>query len=155
MTHLADIQWAPATDRALPPEIEQECRVAIFDLLEENSFSLKSGLAGPYRLQLVPGAGRLAFSVTSSADGADTAEFSLRIGPLKQVLKDYRQICHSYADAVKSASPAQIEAMDEARRAIHIEGARALEEQLAAHVTLDTETARRLFTLLGAIFGSE
>ena len=110
---------------------------------------------GPYRLELVPTAGRLAFSVSAANNSEEKNEFSVRIGSLKQVMKDYRQICQSYAEAVKSASPAQIEALDEARRAIHVEGARELEDQLAAHVALDTETARRLFTLLGAISGAE
>ena len=142
-------------DRGLPaptPEIEQERKVAIFDLLEDNSFALpaKNGAAapdGPFRLALAIREGRLVFDLGSEA-GQKVAEFHLSLGPFRQVVKDYFQICESYFEAVKRLPPSQIEAIDMARRGIHNEGARVLQERLEGKADVDTATARRLFTLI-------
>ena len=137
------------------PEIEQERRVAIYDLIEENSFALPPRTErelphGPYRLHLAIREGRLVFDIATE-DGAKAAEFHLSLGPFRQVVKDYFQICESYFDAVKRLPPSQIEAIDMARRGIHNEGARLLQERLEGKAVLDIDTARRLFTLLCAL----
>jgi uncharacterized protein (UPF0262 family) len=131
------------------PEIEQERKVAIFDLLEENSFALPraSDIPGPYHLGLGVRDGRLVFDVATEA-GAKVAEFHLSMGPFRQVVKDYFQICESYFEAVKRLPPSQIEAIDMARRGIHNEGARVLQERLTGKAVVDMDTARRLFTLI-------
>jgi uncharacterized protein (UPF0262 family) len=134
------------------PEIEQERRVAIFDLLEDNSFALpaREGRVpqpGPYRLSLAIREGRLVFALTSET-GEPVGEFHLSLGPFRQVVKDYFQICESYFEAVKRLPPSQIEAIDMARRGIHNEGARVLQERLDGKATVDIDTARRLFTLI-------
>lgn len=142
-------------DSGLPaptPEIEQERKVAIFDLLEDNTFALpaRNGSAvatGPYRLGLSIRDRRLVFDV-SSEEALRVAEFHLSLGPFRQVVKDYFQICESYFEAVKRLPPAQIEAIDMARRGIHNEGARILQERLDGKADLDIDTARRLFTLI-------
>lgn len=145
-----DSAIAPAT-----PEMEQERRVAIFDLIEDNSFVVpgrdgQPAPDGPYVLELCIREGRLVFDMTT--EGADkVAEFHLSLGPFRQVVKDYFQICQSYFDAVKRLPPAQIEAIDMARRGIHNEGARTLQERLEGKATLDIDTARRLFTLICAL----
>lgn len=142
-----------STGRAPPPEIEQEQRVAIFDLLEDNSFILPEGPGGPYRLKLGHSKGKLSFDLTTDA-GLPAAAFTISLGPLRQVIKDYAQICESYYDAIRSSAPAQIEALDDARRNIHIEGARLLVERMEGKATLDEPTARRLFTLIFALLAS-
>ena len=134
------------------PEIEQERRVAIFDLLEDNSFALppRDGREippGPYRMRLSIRDGRLIFGLASEAE-APVGEFQLSLGPFRQVVKDYFQICESYFDAVKKLPPSQIEAIDMARRGIHNEGARVLQERLEGKAEVDIDTARRLFTLI-------
>jgi uncharacterized protein (UPF0262 family) len=134
------------------PEIEQERRVAIFDLLEENSFGLpmREGRVhqpGPFRLGLAIREGRLVFTVATEAM-EPAGEFHLSLGPFRQVVKDYFQICESYFDAVKKLPPSQIEAIDMARRGIHNEGARVLQERLEGKADVDLDTARRLFTLI-------
>ncbi len=142
-------------DTGLPPptpEVEQERKVAMFDLLEANSFVLpgRDGRAvptGPYVLALSIRERRLVFDIRTEA--ADIAgEFHLSLGPFRQVVKDYYQICQSYFSAVKSLPPGQIETIDMARRGIHNEGARVLQERLAGKAEVDTDTARRLFTLI-------
>ncbi|NBT33481.1 MAG: UPF0262 family protein [Rhodobacteraceae bacterium] len=142
-------------DTGLPPptpEIEQERRVAMFDLLEDNSFDLpvrdgREVPAGPYKLGLSIRERRLVFDIKTEND-SPAGEFHLSLGPFRQVVKDYFQICESYFDAVKTAAPSQIETIDMARRGIHNEGARVLQERLEGKAEVDTDTARRLFTLI-------
>lgn len=142
-----DSQAPPPT-----PETEQERRIAIFDLIEDNRFVIpgrdgQPAPQGPFRLVLSIRERRLVFDL--SAPGGDRlAEFHLSMGPFRQVTKDYFQICQSYFDAVKRLPPAQIEAIDMARRGIHNEGARTLQERLDGKAELDIDTARRLFTLI-------
>ncbi len=139
-------------DSALPPptpEIEQERKVAIFDLLEDNQFCLKRGKSDEerYKLLLAIREKRLVFDIKTEADDP-AAEFHLSLSPFRQVVKDYFQICESYFEAVKRLPPAQIEAIDMARRGIHNEGARVLQDRLDDKADLDIDTARRLFTLI-------
>ncbi|MFV0294248.1 MAG: UPF0262 family protein [Paracoccus sp. (in: a-proteobacteria)] len=145
-------------DSAIPPatpEILQERKVAIYDLIEDNSFALpgregQPAPAGPYALLLAIRDGRLVFDL-STEPGDKVAEFHLSLGPFRQVVKDYFQICASYYDAVKTMPPAQIEAIDMARRGIHNEGARTLQERLEGKAVIDIDTSRRLFTLICAL----
>ena len=145
-------------DGALPPptpEMEQERRVAVFDLLEDNSFALparhgQEAPPGPYALRLAIREGRLVVD-TASESGEPITAFHLSLGPFRQVIKDYFQICESYYDAVKRLPPSQIEAIDMARRGIHNEGARTLQERLEGKAEVDIDTARRLFTLICAL----
>ena len=135
------------------PDIEQERRVAVFDLLEDNSFALPPRHddepipEGPYRLLLAIRNRRLVFDISTDAR-EKVGEFHLSLGPFRQVVKDYFQICESYFSAVKTMPPSQIEAIDMARRGIHNEGARVLQERLEGKAEVDIDTARRLFTLI-------
>jgi uncharacterized protein (UPF0262 family) len=152
MTRICQIEIDDTGLPAPTPEIEQERKVAIFDLLEDNSFVLppRNGPAppgGPYRLALAIRDRRLVFDLDTE-DGERVAEFHLSLGPFRQVVKDYFQICESYFEAVRRLPPAQIEAIDMARRGIHNEGARILQERLDGKASLDIDTARRLFTLI-------
>ena len=146
---MSRIQTISIDDAALPPptpEIEQERRLAVFDLLEENSFALPGRAEGPYDLVLGIREGRLVLDVAASGEKA--AEFHLALSPFRQVVKDYFQICKAYFEAVKTMPPSQIEAIDMARRGIHDEGGRILIERLEGKAELDHPTARRLFTLI-------
>ncbi|UWQ74441.1 UPF0262 family protein [Leisingera sp. M658] len=134
------------------PEIEQERKVAIYDLIEQNSFALPSREdrdlpEGPYHLGLAIRDKRLVFDINTET-GEKAAEFHLSLSPFRQVVKDYYQICESYFSAVKTMPPSQIETIDMARRGIHNEGSRVLQERLEGKAEVDTDTARRLFTLI-------
>lgn len=149
---LSEITLDDSTLSPPTPEIEQERRIAIFDLLEENRFALAPGRegaapAGPYRLALAVRDRRLAFDLTTG-DGTPAGSFQLALTPFSQVIRDYFQICDSYHDAVKRLPPAQIEAIDAARREIHDEGSRTVLDRLSGHAETDLATARRLFTLI-------
>ncbi len=152
MSKIADIALDDAGLPAPTAEIEQERRVAVFDLLEDNSFVMigrdgRDVPPGPYNLNLSIKDRRLVFDLTDVGTGVDGA-FHLSLGPFRQVVKDYFQICESYFDAVKSLPPSQIETIDMARRGIHNEGARVLQERLEGKAEVDIDTARRLFTLI-------
>lgn len=152
MTRICHIEIDDSNLPPPTPEIEQERRVAMFDLLEDNQFTLPSRDGrevpdGPYRLGLSIKERRLVFDIQTEAE-QPAAEFHLSLGPFRQVVKDYFQICESYFDAVKTAAPNQIETIDMARRGIHNEGASVLQERLEGKAEVDHDTARRLFTLI-------
>ena len=152
MSHISHIVLDDAGLPPPTPEIEQERKVAMFDLLEDNSFVIPArddrvAPQGPYHLGLSIRDKRLVFDVnTEQAEKA--AEFHLLLGPFRQVVKDYFQICESYFEAVKKLPPSQIETIDMARRGIHNEGSRVLQERLEGKAEIDEDTARRLFTLI-------
>lgn len=152
----------PATDRiakieldqgslaALSADAEHERRVAIFDLLEENSFSVAGVDAGPYHVTLSTADNNLIFAVQTEA-GADVKAIILSMNPLKKSIRDYFIMCTSYYDAIRTKAPQQIEAVDMGRRALHNEGSELLQERLAGKADMDFDTARRLFTLICAL----
>jgi len=152
MSRLVHIELDETGLPAPTPEIDQERKVAIYDLLEENTFSLpeipgRVVPQGPFKLFLSIVEGRLVFDIKTEAD-QKVAEFHLSLSPFRQVVKDYFQICEAYFDAVKHLPPGQIEAIDMGRRGIHDEGSRVLQERLDGKVVIDKPTARRLFTLI-------
>ncbi len=128
-------------------DIEHERRVAIFDLLEENHFQLVDGPVGPYNLHLSMVESRLMLDIRDAEDTA-IEQFPLPLSPFRRVIRDYFLICESYYQAIKTAAPSQIEAIDMGRRGLHNEGSELLRERLAARIEVDNDTARRLFTLL-------
>ncbi|MFK7902898.1 MAG: UPF0262 family protein [Nitratireductor sp.] len=130
------------------PDIEHERAVAIFDILEENSFALNGHTqGGPYKLVLSVVEKRLIMNVARE-DDEPVITHALSLSPYKKIIKDYFLICESYYDAIKSLSPAQIEAIDMGRRGIHNEGSQILLDRLAGKIEIDFVTARRLFTLI-------
>ncbi len=129
------------------PEVEHERAVAIFDLIEENFFALVGEHDGPYNLYLGIEENRLVIDIRSEAEDP-LGKVILALSPFRRVVKDYFQICESYYHAIKSASPSQIEAIDMGRRGLHNEGSDLLRERLAGKIELDSNTARRLFTLI-------
>lgn len=126
-----------------------ERQVAVNDLLEENHFQPADAAGGPYALILGMVENRLAFDITGP--GYERRHL-LSLSPLRGVIKDYIIICDSYDAAIRTSSPAQIEAIDMGRRGLHNEGSQQLRERLAGKIEVDLETARRLFTLICALF---
>ena len=133
------------------PEVDHERKVAIYDLLEENTFELVEGPPGPYKLGIAIVEQRLAFSVTAGNAAEPSATFLLSLNPFRKVVKDYFLICGSYFEAIKSAPAAKIEALDMTRRALHDEGSKLIRERLEGKIRMDESTSRRLFTLLCAL----
>ena len=127
--------------------IEQEREVAIYDLLDANVFQPEGSPGGPYQLTLGVEESRLVLDIRLE-DGSDHARVLLSLTPLRKTVKDYFLVCESYYKAIRTAPPHQIESLDMARRTLHDEGARELQDRLAGKVTTDFDTARRLFTLI-------
>lgn len=128
------------------PEIESERSAAIADLLHENQFAPASGQAGPFSLHLAIEENRLLIDIAGTDRATETIQVGL--GPFRRIVKDYFVVCESYYDAVRRQNLAQVEAIDAGRRALHNEGSALLTERLADKVTVDHDTARRLFTLI-------
>ncbi len=128
------------------PDIEHERAVAIYDLIEENRFALLKH-PGPYRLHLSIHDRRLVFDVRSES-GDSLITHALSLTPFRMIVKDYYMICESYHQAIRTASPSRIEAIDMGRRGLHNEGSEILKARLEGKIDLDLGTARRLFTLI-------
>ncbi len=132
------------------PDVEHERKIAIYDLLEENVFALEAGPNGPYVLRLAMVENRLVFDVRDPEE-APLQAFHFSMSPFRRVVKDYFLLCESYYDAIRTATPAQIESIDMGRRGLHNEGSELLAERLKGKISVDFDTARRLFTLLCAL----
>lgn len=129
------------------PDIEHERKVAIFDLLEENFFAPTGEVSGPFHLRLAIEEGRLVFDIQSEG-GEPIGKIGLALSSFRRVVKEYFEICGNYFQAIKTASPSRIEAIDMGRRGVHNDGSQLLMERLAGKIEIDMPTARRLFTLI-------
>ncbi|MGO9008063.1 MAG: UPF0262 family protein [Beijerinckiaceae bacterium] len=129
---------------------EHERQVAIYDLIEENHFGLPGRDDGPYALKIALHDAKLAFEI-SSESGETLVVHILSLTPFRGLLKDYFLVCESYYAAIRTATAAQIEAIDMGRRGLHNEGAHFLKERLKGKVECDVDTARRIFTLITAL----
>jgi uncharacterized protein (UPF0262 family) len=128
-------------------DVEHERAVAIYDLIEENSFAPEGHKNGPYTLQLSIAENRLLFDI-KTAEGEVVMAHLLSMTPFRRIVKDYFMICDSYYQAIRTATPDRIEALDMGRRAVHDEGAKLLMERLERKIKMDFDTSRRLFTLI-------
>ena len=147
---LIDVELDDTIGRSTP-DVEHERAVAIFDLIEENSFRPVDDTGpGPYRLKLSLVEARLVFAI-SRENGEDVVTHILSLTPFRRIVKDYYLICESYYEAIRNSTPSQIEAIDMGRRGLHNEGAELLQARLDGKIALDHETARRLFTLVAAL----
>ncbi len=136
------------------PDAEHERRVAIFDLIEQNTFTVTDHDVGPYMLHLSLKERKLVFDIRRE-DGDPVHAFLLSLSPFRGLIKDYFMICESYYDAIRSSTPHQIEAIDMARRGIHNEASDLLTERLEGKVAVDFDTSRRLFTLICALHAGQ
>ena len=152
---LASVKLIEDRPRARTPEIQQELNVAIFDLMEENRFKpvARDQVApppGPYVLGIGMAERMLVMDVRTE-DGEVAQELHLSLSPLRGIIKDYFAICEQYFDAVKRLPPSKIEAIDMGRRGLHNEGAEILTDRLKGRIETDSDTARRLFTVVCAL----
>jgi len=129
------------------PDVEHERAVAIYDLIEDNTFAPHDDAEGPFALHLSITGNRLAFDIRRE-DGTPVIAHLLSLSPLRRIVKDYYTICDSYYAAIRTATPDRIEALDMGRRGLHDEGSTMLMERLKHKVEVDFDTARRLFTLI-------
>jgi uncharacterized protein (UPF0262 family) len=131
-------------------DVEHERAVAIYDLLDNNSFAPVGHEGGPYGLHLAVVSNRLVLEVRT-ADEQALITHHLSLTSLKRIVKDYFMICDSYYAAIRTSTPSQIEAIDMGRRALHNEGSELLMERLKDKIVIDFDTARHLFTLVAVL----
>jgi uncharacterized protein (UPF0262 family) len=147
-SRIVDIQLDDKLVVRRSAEVEHEMGVAIFDLLEANLFAPIDAPPGPYRVLLAIRDGRsLVFEISDDA-GEPITEVVVPLNLFRRIVKDYFTVCESYFDAIKNAPASRIEALDMGRRGLHNEGAELLRDNLDGRITIDAETARRLFTLI-------
>ena len=146
-TRLIDVRLDEKTLVRRSPEVEHERAIAIYDLLDENYFEPVGCGEGPYRLYLSLQDNRLIFDVRD-ADHAELGKIPVPLLPFRRIVKEYFEICQTYYDAIKTAPPSRIEAIDMGRRGLHNDGSELLRERLKSKIELDENTSRRLFTLL-------
>lgn len=150
-SRLIEVVLDEATIGRANADVEHERAVAIFDLIEENSFNPAGhepeGKNGEYKLALGVIEQRLVFTITDKND-QPVATHILSLTPFRKIVREYYQICESYYEAIRASTPSQIEAIDMARRGLHNEGSETLKERLGGKVDIDFDTARRLFTLI-------
>ena len=132
------------------PDQEHERRVAVFDLIESGVFGVPNRRDGPYRLEIALRDAKLALDIRTQ-DGTPVATHVLSLTPFRSILRDYFLLCESYYSAIRTATPAQIEAIDAGRRGLHNEAAELMAARLKGKVTADFDTMRRLFTLVTAL----
>jgi uncharacterized protein (UPF0262 family) len=150
-SRLIDVELDETIGRSTP-DIEHERAVAIFDLIDENSFQpVNDPEGGPYKLRLSLMEQRLVLAV-SREDGREVVTHILSLTPFRRIVKDYFMICESYYAAIRSSTPSQIEAIDMGRRGLHNEGSQTLFDRLAGKIEIDFNTARRIFTLICVLY---
>jgi uncharacterized protein (UPF0262 family) len=147
---LTSVTLDEASIERAAPDQEHERAIAIYDLIEDNSFSLPDHDGGPYRLNIGMHESKLALNILDEG-GNLIIKHILSLTPFRRIFKDYFLMCESYFAAIRTASPTQIEALDMGRRGLHNEGAQLLAERLHGKIDCDFNTARRIFTLITAL----
>jgi len=147
---LCEVVLDAATLPSVASDQDHERAVAIFDLIEENSFGAPGRDDGPYCLTISQQEAKLSFHVRTQS-GEPVTEFGVSMTPFRPLLKDYFLVCETYYAAIRHATPRQIEAIDRERTALHNEGAALMAARLAEKVDVDAGTARRLFTLVSVL----
>jgi uncharacterized protein (UPF0262 family) len=146
--YIIELNIDPDSLPATSPEMQHERRVAIFDMLEENYFRPLHSESGPYVVRVsLRDTSKLIFDI-SRPIGDDEDTISLSLTPFRRIIKDYFLICESYHNAIRTATSAQIEAIDMGRRGLHNEGSRLLTDSLRHQAEIEFQTSRRLFTLI-------
>jgi uncharacterized protein (UPF0262 family) len=147
---LIEISLDEQSIRRVTANVEHEREVAIFDILDANSFALEGRDDGPYKLTLGIVEDRLVLTVGNTST-TEVITHTLSLTPLKRVMKDYFIVCDSYYQAIRTLPPSKIQAIDMGRRGLHDEGSQLLTTRLDGKIALDNDTSRRLFTLICAL----
>jgi uncharacterized protein (UPF0262 family) len=150
MTKLVAITLDEKTIARKNASVDHERAVAIYDLIEDNTFDTVGDAIGPFKLILSLQDNKLVFDIYTQCDSPVIVHV-LSLTPFRKIVKDYFMVCDSYYTAIRSSTPSQIEAIDMGRRGLHNEGSELLKERLCDKLTFDFETSRRLFTLIATL----
>jgi uncharacterized protein (UPF0262 family)/protein-tyrosine-phosphatase len=149
---LVTVTLDPNTITSIDPDVVHEWRIAIYDLLESNSFKpARVTATGPYALHVSIIGNSIVLDVRDPETFQPIAAHYLSLTPFRRLIRDYFRIRDAYYEAIRSAQPFQIETVDMARRGMHNEAAELLRTRLTNKLIIDLNTARRLFTLICAV----
>lgn len=149
---LVTVTLDPNTITSINPDEVHEWRIAIYDLLENNSFRpARVAATGPYALHMSIIGNFIVLDVRHPETFQPIAAHYLSLTPFRRLIRDYFRIRDAYYEAIRSAQPFQIETVDMARRGMHNDAAELLRTRLTNKIVIDLNTARRLFTLICAV----
>ncbi|MBK1796226.1 UPF0262 family protein [Devosia sp. WQ 349] len=149
---LVTVTLDPNTITSINPDEVHEWRIAIYDLLEDNTFRpARVAAEGPYALHVSIIGNSIVLDVRDPENFKPIAAHYLSLTPFRRLIRDYFRIREAYYEAIRSAQPFQIETVDMARRGLHNEAAELLRTRLDNKIIIDLNTARRLFTLICAV----
>lgn len=149
---LVTVTLDPNTITSINPDEVHEWRIAIYDLLESNSFRpARVSAEGPYALHVSIIGNSIVLDVRHPETFQPIAAHYISLTPFRRLIRDYFRIRDAYYEAIRSAQPFQIETVDMARRGMHNEAAELLRTRLHNKIIIDLNTARRLFTLICAV----
>lgn len=148
--YIASVDLDPLLAEAATPQLTQDRDIAVHDLIVANNFQPTKLEPAPYGLFLSYQNARLTFELTGK-DGAQAA-IGLSLTPFRRLFRDYFDMYDAYQTAILKGGAAQVEAIDMARRGIHNELATVLVERLDGKAALDHDTARRLISVIAALF---
>lgn len=146
----------PTTLQTCSEKACHERAIAISDMISEGKVALhQPEFPGPYSIMMSLQEQRLIlhFSTLSKAEEHhfNTAKIALPLASLRHIIKDYFLICESYEEALLHPNPTRIEAIDMGRRGLHNEGSTLLQDLFSPKLSMEFDTARRLFTLICAL----
>ena len=147
MSALKDVKLIYPHENNVPARMSGERDTAIADLISESSFQPLNDDNGPYCLELSICNKHLVLQIKNS-DDKNLPAFMLSLNPYRRIVKDYFLIIEAYEKARAEGIHGRLEPIDMARRALHNEAAELLKDRLADKITMDHETARKLFTLI-------
>src|SRR5690606_2095651 len=114
---LVTVTLDPNTITSINPDEVHEWRIAIFDLLEDNSFRPARVTAkGPFALHMSIVGNYIVLDVRHPETFQPIAAHYLSLTPFRRLSRDYFRIRDAYYEAIRSAMPFQIETVDMARR---------------------------------------
>ena len=132
---------------------DKDIKVAIYDIIEENTFNLLGSEIKEYDLDVLFKENILSISINSSLTKDNLKTVSVNIGSLIKILKEYIILCNSYYESIKSAPIQKVEALDMGRRSLHDDASHDLINKLKAYIEMDFTTARGFITLFSIVQG--
>ncbi len=149
--NIKNITFTKTNFKHINVENDKDIKIAIYDIIEDNSFKLLDSCENEYDLEVIFQENILTFSVKSSIKNNNLKTFSINVSSLIKVLKDYIILCNSYYESIKSAPIQRVEALDMGRRSLHDDASHDLINKLKEYIDMDFATARRFITLFSII----
>ena len=130
---------------------DKDIKVGIYDILEDNVFSVIGSNEEYFDITLSLQENNLTFVIMSYNTKINLNSVSFNIKSISKILKEYIILCNSYYESIKSAPIQKVEALDMGRRSLHDDASHILVNKLKEYIVMDFNTARRFITLFSII----